>query len=92
MTIFYVDPVTPCIKSRRWPYEQSCHLFTDPGGLDRLHEFAGSIGLRPTWFQCHKDLPHYDLTATMRAKAVRAGAKALTRKDAVAIWRTWRPT
>jgi len=53
---------------RRW-----CHLVTD-GDLEELHAFAERIGCQRSWFQKHPRMPHYDLTPTMRARAVTAGA------------------
>lgn len=53
------------------------HLFTDQVDKTELHEFAARIGLRRAWFQ-HKDRApwqdHYDVTDSVRAKAVAAGA------------------
>lgn len=46
--------------------------------LDELHEFAEAIGLRREWFQNRRGLPHYDLVASMRKKAVSAGATELS--------------
>jgi hypothetical protein len=53
---------------RRW-----CHLVTD-GDIEELHAFAEHIGCHRSWFQKHPRMSHYDLTPTMRARAVAAGA------------------
>lgn len=50
----------------------SCHLWADT--LDELHEFALRVGMKRAWFQDHRLLPHYDLTPSRRAVAVRLGA------------------
>ena len=53
----------------------SCHLFADTE--DELHEFAGRLGLKRSWFQSHHEHPHlhhYDLTLRKRGLAVRLGA------------------
>jgi len=50
----------------------SCHLTAD--SLEELHRFAIRIGLQRTWFQNHPLLPHYDLTKSKRALAMKAGA------------------
>jgi hypothetical protein len=42
--------------------------------LDELHAMAAKIGMKREWFQDKKSLPHYDLTVSRRAAAVRAGA------------------
>ncbi len=74
MTV-WVDSMRPAVRSRRWLYPESCHLFGDD--LHELHDLAQSIGLRPGWFQTKASMPHYDLTRTLRRLAVRAGAVAL---------------
>lgn len=59
-----------------------CHLFTGPfDPIEELHAFARCIGLQQAWFQGPPQRPkhvwpmwHYDVTKTVRAKAVRAGA------------------
>lgn len=72
MTIYVDDAFIPAklpgMRPAIW-----CHMTADT--KDELHEFARSIGLRRSWFQ---DKPnghwHYDVTKTVRAKAVKAGA------------------
>ncbi len=51
---------------------QWCHMWADDE--DELHAMAKRIGLRRSWFQNHPRLQHYDLTASRRMLAVRAGA------------------
>lgn len=88
-----VDHMMSCLRSRRWPFDEACHLFADPGpdSLDMLHEFAGAIGLKRAWFQSKPgSMPHYDLTAGKRAAAVRAGAIETDREKTVEILRAWR--
>jgi len=79
----YVDPlvaVTPAqLASSPWRWRWSCHLVADT--LDELHAFAAQLGLRRSWFQDRRKLPHYDLTPGMRRKAVAAGAVELSIKD-----------
>jgi hypothetical protein len=50
----------------------SCHLMADD--LDELHAFAGRLGLKREWFQDYPLHPHYDLTASKRARALKLGA------------------
>lgn len=65
----YVDPLT----DYGWRLGPSCHLFAD--SLKELHAAAYDIGLKPSWFQVSKaGIPHYDLTASRRKRAVRQGA------------------
>lgn len=73
----YVDSLTPCVRTRNWSWDKSCHLFADDEG--ELHSFAARLGLKPAWFQEHARLPHYDLTVNMRRRAVRARAQEVDR-------------
>ena len=68
----YVDELTVCLRTRNWPYKQSCHLVADT--VEELHYFAGRLRLKPAWFQNKPELPHYDLTKGMRRKAIQLGA------------------
>lgn len=43
-------------------------------GLAELHAMAERIGMRREWFQNKPHYPHYDLTESLRAAAVAAGA------------------
>jgi len=60
------------------------HLAAEPGAdLAELHAFARRIGLRPDWFQgppAHRH-PHYDVTDSVRARAIRAGARPVTSRQ-----------
>ncbi len=52
-----------------------CHLFTDENSQEEdLHLFAEKLGLKRAYFQDHRLLPHYDLTPTKRALALKYGA------------------
>lgn len=77
----YVDQLLPCIPNSRWRWTRSCHLLAD--SVSELHKFAELLGMKRSWFQPEAVLPHYDLTGSMRAKAVRLGAKELYREDLV---------
>lgn len=91
--MIYVDPLTDCVPSEKWPHGMACHMFTDAlmDNMEVLHKFAESVGLKREWFQYRPGkLPHYDLTAKMRTRAVLLGAMALTREEAVAIFKHWR--
>lgn len=74
----YVDEMRVSIPSSSWPYKYACHLVAD--SVVELQEFAIRLGLHPSWFQNKPELPHYDLTTSMRRKAVRMGAVELKRK------------
>lgn len=60
----YVDDITPCIPNANWRWSKSCHLIADT--VDELHQFAKQIGMRRSWFQDDRRLPHYDLTENRR--------------------------
>lgn len=73
----YVDELTGCIQSKKWPYSKACHLVAD--SVEELHYFAGRMRLKPSWFQDKPELPHYDLTKRMRLLAVKLGAIEVNR-------------
>lgn len=60
-----------------------CHLWAD--SEDELHAFATRLGLRQSWFQPHRLLPHYDLTAGKRRRALSLGATEASVRVAVAL-------
>jgi hypothetical protein len=61
--------------SARWS-----HLTADTKG--ELHAFAARLGLRREWFQDNAGgLWHYDVTDSMRRKAIALGATPLTLTD-----------
>lgn len=66
MTI-YVDNERIEWRGKLW-----CHLVAD--SLDELHEFAAALGLRRSWFQGKASYPHYDVTTTVRDRALQLGA------------------
>lgn len=90
MTV-YVDALENWGWVMRGKKVASCHMFTDELDLTALHEMAADIGMRLAWFQDKpRTAPHYDLTASRRADAVRRGAVEVDRADAVAIWKARR--
>lgn len=80
----YVDPLFDTTLLTRpgtpAPFRNTlaCHLWSDtPGerGTRELIEFAVAIGLRAAWIQKPgTDYEHFDLLASTRERAVRAGA------------------
>ena len=80
MTV-YVDELRNYPVSPRWRYGLACHMTADT--LEELHAFAGKLQLRRAWFQPHRHIPHYDLTARRRAAAIRAGAIEVKARDYV---------
>lgn len=71
----------PFGQSRGWRkrYGHACHMWADTE--KELHEMARTIGLRRAWFQPHRTLPHYDLTAKRRVAAIMAGAVQASEKE-----------
>lgn len=76
-----VDDLTHYAKSPLGP-RAWCHMVSDTS-LSELHAFAARLGLKRAWFQNHQRVPHYDLVASMRVKALAAGAVAVTGQDLV---------
>lgn len=83
----YVDEMSTCIQSEKWPYKYACHLVAD--SVEELQEFAMRLGLHPSWFQNKPESPHYDLTTRMRQRAIRLGAIALSRKKFLKLMRKY---
>ncbi len=83
--VIYVDQIftaTPRTAQARRYGDCWSHMTCD-GDLEELHQFAERLGLRRAYFQPHALLPHYDLTASKRALAVRLGAKETTTLERV---------
>lgn len=68
----YVDNEQIPWRGKLW-----CHLVAD--SLDELHAFALQLGLQRAWFQSKSAFPHYDVTTTVRERALRLGAQAGSR-------------
>lgn len=51
--------------------------------IENLHKFAKQIGLKRYWFQNKrgKNRPHYDVKGEYIDKALRNGAKLVTRRE-----------
>lgn len=63
-----------------------CHMLADTE--TELHAMADRIGVARRWHQGD----HYDVCQAKRALAIAAGAKEVTRREAVLIRRSVRPT
>jgi len=63
-------------------YEWWSHMVSDLS-VDELHDFAHRLGLKRSWFQPRKHLPHYDITANKREQAIRLGAVPVSSRDLV---------
>lgn len=80
----YVDALHPCLATKNWKWDHSCHLLADSD--EELHKFAVELGLKREWFQ-GKRLKHYDLTAGKRHLAVKYGAKEVDNAEFAALMR-----
>lgn len=77
--MIFVDKLRPCLKNKNWRYDKSCHLFATD--VKELKIFAVKIGLKESWFQDNKRLPHFDLTREMRTRAICNGAIEVSNRD-----------
>lgn len=50
-------------------YCDGVHLISDQG-VDHLHAYAQSIGIKRCWFHSSSSYPHYDLPKSMRYKSL----------------------
>ncbi len=72
----YVDEAIWSWRGRLW-----CHMWSDKD-LEELNAMADKIGLLRSWIQTkNKTFIHYDITATKRIKAIRAGAQTKSIKE-----------
>ena len=58
-----------------------CHMIGDTEA--ELHAMAERLGLQRKWFQSGSVLPHYDICLTKRSKALKLGAKEISRQQFV---------
>ena len=70
----YVDREQIPWRGKLW-----CHLVADT--LEELHAFAALLGLKRSWFQERASYPHYDVTMSVRERAVRCGAVSVGKTD-----------
>lgn len=61
-----------------------CHMFADT--LAELHDMAQKIGMRRDWFQ-PLSFPHYDVSLSRKADALRHGAIEVDRRKGYALRR-----
>lgn len=74
----YVDAAIHVWRGKKW-----CHMTADTEA--ELHDFAvNNLGLKRSWFQCppKASMPHYDITESTRAIAIRKGAIELSPTEA----------
>lgn len=70
------------LRQKRW-----CHMVSDTSE-EELHAFARLLGMKREWYQGRRGrTPHYDLTPTRRALAIKHGAVEVSTK--VLVKRHW---
>ena len=67
-----------------WRYGASSRLYADTP--EELHNMALRLGLRHEWFQ-PLPISHYDVTTSVRARAIGFGAYEVTARDMVRMVR-----
>ena len=74
----------------QWPYRgmKMCHMMSE--SLDELHAMADLIGIQRKWFQANASTPHYDISQSKRALAIKHGALEADRAKVVELIRHWR--
>ena len=65
-----------------WRGKLWCHLVAD--SLDELHQFAARLGLKRAWFQDKASYPHYDVTTSVRERALVLGALPARKRQMIA--------
>lgn len=76
--MIYVDELKK-YKGSYW-----CHMMTNDD-IEMLHKFAKRLGLSKRWFQNHPYHPHYDLSSSKRALALKLGAKDVDSKKMIEL-------
>ena len=64
-----------------------CHMMADTDA--ELHDMADRIGVQRRWFQGppEHDYPHYDVALSKRKLAVEFGAREVSGREMILIWR-----
>lgn len=75
MTV-YIDECSLKFRGKVWS-----HMVAD--SLDELHAFAQMLRLKREWFQHRTLYPHYDVTQSVKAKALQRGAQSCDKRTVV---------
>jgi Protein of unknown function (DUF4031) len=78
--VIYVDDFRKPARVGRSRLARWSHLLADD--REELHVFAELLGLKREWFQDHAYRWHYDVTDTVRNRAIKLGATPITYRDA----------
>lgn len=86
----YVGQMFNCLPyaSKTWRYKEACHLLADT--VEELHATARVLKLKRSWFQSKNGVPHYDLTESMRKRAIKEGAQEIDFRAEGKLIRAWR--
>ena len=79
MSVYVDDELVP------WRGKLWCHLVADT--VPELHVFARRLGLREGWFQSKSAYPHYDVTVSVRDRALTMGASMGDRQTIISCAR-----
>lgn len=79
--MIFVDDIQTYPAGGLW-WTRWSHLATD-GDLADLHRMAARLGLKRSWFQDEPRHPHYDVTPSKRALALRLGAQAVSSEELI---------
>lgn len=74
MSVYTHSPF-PCLQNPNWRFNKVSHLIADTEA--ELHEFAGRLSLKRSWFQDTNHPHHYDLSPGMFHRAVKLGVTLL---------------
>tara|TARA_B100002019_G_C21179931_1_gene553147 strand:+ start:746 stop:1075 length:330 start_codon:yes stop_codon:yes gene_type:complete len=76
MTV-YVDTMQANFKYKNNHYKMS-HMIADTE--EELHSFAQSLGLKREWYQDQSKHKHYDISQSIKKKAIENGAIEVSQK------------
>jgi predicted transglutaminase-like protease len=65
-----------------------CHMVSD--SLEELHAMAEKIGMKREWFQDKGSMPHYDVSRSRKALAIKYGAIEIDREKLVEVMNQYR--
>lgn len=80
-----VDSITDYTGMTKLRHKQWCHMVSTKDEAE-LHAFAARLGLKRQWAQLRPkaSAAHYDITPSVRALAVKLGAKEVGGRELVA--------
>lgn len=85
--MIYVDDMYT-VKLGQFGRMKMSHMWSPD--VEELHKMADSIGLDRKHFQIKNQFMHYDVSMSLRAKAVSLGAKEVTMRELARLVRDYR--